>query len=177
MSDDIPDYHGFNTKLIRDSGQSLKPKTKLSFHPLLDKTPSDPSTILTAMVDAERITNRSGQEITIFTADQQLYRVAIDITLSDPDRWRFFIPRIGGMHCLVSFVECVGVLMENTGLVPLMKCAFSGVDNMLKGKKFPMNIRALRFVVLELFRCHLDGVNCYEDLTSLLEQLNNGSLT
>ena len=47
----------------------MKLKTKLVFHPLIDKT-SDPSTILTAMHEAEIITNDAGQTATIFTLDQ-----------------------------------------------------------------------------------------------------------
>ena len=37
------------------------------------------------------------------------------------------IPRLGGMHWLMSFVGCIGVLMENSGLVPWLECAFAGV--------------------------------------------------
>ena len=44
----------------------MKPKTKLVFQPLIFKTPSDPSTILTAMHEAELITNDTGQTTTIF---------------------------------------------------------------------------------------------------------------
>ena len=68
---------GFNICQSRQAGLSLKPKTKIIFEPLIDKTPSDTSTILTAMFEAERITNAAGQSVTIFTADQQLYRVAL----------------------------------------------------------------------------------------------------
>ena len=45
------------------------------YTPPIDLTPSDPSTMMTAMVEAERRTNMTGQTDTIFTADQQLYKV------------------------------------------------------------------------------------------------------
>ena len=61
----------------------MKPKTKLVFQPLIDKTPSDPSTILTAMHEAEIITNDAGQTTTIFTLDQQLYKIALVIIWSE----------------------------------------------------------------------------------------------
>ena len=44
---------------------------------------------------------------------------------------------LGDMHWLMSFVGCIGVLMENSGIVPWLECAFAGVSKMLKGKKFP----------------------------------------
>jgi len=84
--------------------------------------------------------------------DQRLYRVTNEIIWNDPNRWEKFISRIGGMHWLMSFVGCIGKLMTNSGLDLLMKSAFASVDTMLLGKKFPMNIRALRIVVVELFR-------------------------
>ena len=83
---------------IRNNGQSLKSKTKVIFTPLLDRTPSDPSTVLTAMIEAEKITNQAGQNITIFKADQQLYRVALEVMWTEPNRFQNFIPRTGGMH-------------------------------------------------------------------------------
>ena len=89
----------------------MKPKTKLVFQALIDKTPSDPSTILTAMHfthllirHLQIITNDADQTITIFTLDQQLYKVVLDIIWSDTVRWKDFYPRIGGMHWLMSVV-------------------------------------------------------------------------
>ena len=35
---------------------------------------------------------------------------------------------------------------------------------MLIGKKFPMNVRALRFVALELLRGFVDDISCFDDL-------------
>ena len=125
----------------------MKAKTKVQFQPLMDRTPSDPSSILTAMIEGEEATTKVGQEVTVFTADQQLYRVMLDIKWSDAQRWSKFVPRIGGMHWLMSFIGCIGVLMNKTGLSEVMKSAFSGVEKMLLGKKFPMNVRALRLSV------------------------------
>ena len=40
----------------------------------IDLTQSDPSTMMTAMVKSERLTNITGQTNGIFTVDQQLYK-------------------------------------------------------------------------------------------------------
>ena len=74
----------------------------------------------------------------------------MEIVWSDPARWKFFVPRIGGMHWLMNFVGCIGNLMQNSGLLEILKSAFSGGEKMLVGKHFPNNVRALRFVFLEL---------------------------
>ena len=37
----------------------------------------------------------------------------------------------------MSFVGCIGNLVENTGLPNIFKAAFESVDNILLGKDFP----------------------------------------
>ena len=66
--------------------------------------PHDPDTIMTAMVEAQRLTKQSGQTITVFTNDQQLYRVAVNVMWVYPTLFSEFIPRLGDMHMLMSFV-------------------------------------------------------------------------
>ena len=97
-NDKVPDYNGFNTQRTRDSGHSLKPKSSVVFTPLLDRTPSDLSTMLTKMAEAARITHKVGQSVTVFTADQQLYRMALDILWTYEIQFTNFVPKIGGMH-------------------------------------------------------------------------------
>ena len=86
------------------------------------------------------------------------------------------IPRLGGMHWLMSFIGCVGVLMENRGLVPWLQSALAIVPEMMTGKKFPMNIRALRFAVMELLRGFIDDIYSYEDLEKRMEYLAQNSM-
>ena len=89
---------------------------------------------------------------------QQLYKVALDVIWSDALRWNHMIPRLGGMHWLITFIGCVGVLMEDSGLVPWLQSAFASVSKMMTGKKFPINILALRFAVMELLKGFIDDV-------------------
>ena len=112
---------------LRNNGQSLKSKTKVIFTPLLDRTPSDPSTVFTAMIEAEKITSQAGQNITIFTTDQQLYRVTLEVMWMEPIAFKI------SMHWIMSFVESIGVLMKNSGLLPLPKTCFEGVEKMSTG--------------------------------------------
>ena len=88
----VPDFAGYNTRKIRESGQLVQNETKVIYRPLINKMPSDPSTILTAMCDVESASERAGQQVTVFTCDQQLYRVTIDIIWDDPVRWKHFYP-------------------------------------------------------------------------------------
>ena len=73
------------------------------------------------------MTQITNQSITIFTVDQQLYRITVNALWAYPEQFENFIPRLGGMHMLMSFVGTVGTLMNNTGLEELMNSAFGGV--------------------------------------------------
>ena len=169
---DTPDYGGYNTKQARKSGQIVKPKSRIIYKPLINKTPSDHSTILSAMCDVESESLEAGQEVTIFTCDQQLYRITIDVIWNDLSRWKNFYPRIGGMHWLMSFSGSIGKLMKNSGLDMWMGSAFAGVDKMLVGKKFPMNIRAFRICALELLRSVIEPSTTCDELDSKLHDLS-----
>ena len=44
-----------------------------------------------------------------------------------------FVARIGGMHWVMSFVECIGALMKNSGLLSWLKSAFAEGEKILTG--------------------------------------------
>ncbi|KAL8588411.1 hypothetical protein ACOMHN_029580 [Nucella lapillus] len=147
-----PEYSGFNTQRARSAGQQPQPKTAVVYSPFLDMVPAEPDTMKTAMVEAQRLTHLTGQEWTVFTNDQQLYTEAVHITWVDREMFQQFIPRLGGMHMLMSFVGCIGSLMEGSGLEDILASTFAGVPKLLTGKKYPQNVRALRILVEEILR-------------------------
>ena len=71
--------------------------------------------MLTA-TDVELVTTNAGQEVSVFTCDQQLYRVTLDIIWVNPEHWQNFYPQIDVMHWVMSFSGCIGKLMANSGL-------------------------------------------------------------
>ena len=80
-----PEFNGFNTKVKRESKGEVKPRTVTMHTPLVDMVPHDPTTMMTAMVEAQHLTSAAGQAITVFTCDQQLYRVALNISWTYPE--------------------------------------------------------------------------------------------
>ena len=52
---DIPKYSGYNTKETREKGVSRGKKTECMYTQIIDLTPSDPNTMMTAMIEAERL--------------------------------------------------------------------------------------------------------------------------
>ena len=142
--------------------------------------PADPDTMLTAMEEAQRLTNECGQNVTIFANDQQLYRIAVNITWVYPERFALFISRLGGMNTVMSFVGCVGKLMADSGLEDVMKAAFEGVAHMLIGKKFPQNVGALQLVAEEIIRLtiaqSITSVELMNNLAKIAAELNSEAL-
>ena len=94
-STDCPEYHGYNTKVCREQGHILKRKTSIVYLPLIDKAPSDPATIMSARLKARAVTETTGQEYVVFTADQQLYRVAVHVMWEKPSSIRQYLPSPG----------------------------------------------------------------------------------
>ena len=174
-----PELGGYNTRLAREQGHASKARTKAVYLPLIDLPPAEPTTMLTALIEAQRLTNERGQVYTIFTYDQQLDRIVVNISWVYSELYLNFIPRLGGIHASMSFVGAVGTSMIDTGLEPITSVAFGGVSKMLTGKTFPQNIRALRMVVQELLR-GLIGIgefHSYPQLMTKLEDLASHSRT
>ena len=93
-SDNRPEFNGYNTQICRDQGQLPKFKTKAMYMPLINMTPSDPDSIMTALYQAQQITSQHGQENVLFTADLQLYRVAVNILWAYPEQFDNVVLRL-----------------------------------------------------------------------------------
>ena len=128
----------------------LRKKTQIVYLPLIDKAPADPATITSALLKAQAVTGATGQEYVIFTADQQLYKVAVHVMWENQALFSNVYLRLGGLHLLMSYVGSIGSLIAASGMTEILSEAFAGVLKMLTGKKYPDNVRALRMLV-ELF--------------------------
>ena len=78
------------------------------------------------------------------------------------------------MYFFMSFVG-VFVIWCLSGLEVILKTIFAGVPKMLTAKNFPMNVRALRFVIEELLRDMLATFDCIDDLESFLDDVSSKS--
>ncbi len=176
---ECPEFNGYNTAASREQDRSPKQKTNAVYLPLIDMTPSDPDTMMTAMTRAQQITLKTGQEFVVFTCDLQLYRVALYVIWAYPEQFSNVIMRLGGMHSLMSFVGSIGALMAETGLNESMASVFGGVSKMLSGKKFPQNVRAMRMVAEEILRkvVRITDINNMDELMTLLESIAASSKT
>ena len=91
-----PEYNGYNTRMCRQAGMLPQPHTDVAFLPLVDRPPAHPDTIKTAIERGLSLARAAGENVLIITADQQLYKVTIDILFHEPFYFKSVIPVLGG---------------------------------------------------------------------------------
>ena len=65
--------------MYREQPDTLQPRTKVVYLPVINKPPSEPSTMMAAMLKAKASPKKTGQDFVLFTAYEHLYRVAVHI--------------------------------------------------------------------------------------------------
>ena len=119
-----PEYNGYNTMVCREQGHMLRKKTQIVYLPLIDKAPADPATITSALLKTQALIGATGQEYVIFTADQQLSKVAVHVMWENQALFSNVYLRLGGMHLLMSYVGSIGSLMAGSGMTEILSEAF-----------------------------------------------------
>ena len=129
-----PEYNGYNTKYLRDINAPSNPKTVVNYEPLLDMIPTEPDTILTSMCAAQQVSRAGGQDFTVMTCNQQLYKIAVQIQWNKPEWFQNMTIRLCGMHMLMSFNGMIATLMKGMRLEDVM--VFGDIKKILEGKSF-----------------------------------------
>ena len=75
------------------------------FMPLINMKPADHNTVNTAIANGIKVTKESNQEYLVITADQQIYKVIIDILFNEPSLLVNVVAVLGGMHFLMDFIS------------------------------------------------------------------------
>lgn len=121
---------------------------------------------------ADKIVKEHGMSFMHISADLQLYKTILQIKWSDVIRWNHLVVRPGMMHTLMSFIGCIGILMQGSGLEELLQTTYGGVPNMLNGKAWPKAVRGLRMVVVTLLEDVItSGDVDIENINLLLENI------
>ena len=120
----IPEWSGAITASSRE-GRTVGMVSHFVFGPLIDLPPAHPNTILTKVIFIEGSLRQ--QRNIHLSADMQLYKIIMQVKWADPDCWKSLIVHPGGMHTLMSFVGCIGTLMNSSILEELLEAAFKGI--------------------------------------------------
>lgn len=110
----IPTWSPYNSKLK----STALPLTTVAMMPLLAAPAHEWSTMLTVLMQAQKITaivmgeNRK----TIITFDLQLYEMAVKLQLYKAPEFDHMIFRIGEMHTVMTSLRALGASIEDSGL-------------------------------------------------------------
>ena len=159
-----PDYNGFNTRLCREAGMLPQHKTDVSFLPLIDRPPTHHDTTKTTIDKGLTLMRAVGDDVLIFTADQQLYKIAINIVFSthlvpicnSSVWWNAYAHEFYSCHSCHYDLQC----NERNSILTIWKCR----EN-VEGQNF----RAIRMLVEEMLQCILEGVNSFSHLIIVLD--------
>ncbi|KZS20551.1 Uncharacterized protein APZ42_012726 [Daphnia magna] len=171
-------------------------KSEVVFLPLIDLSASSDSCVFSTLTFLAEQAIRYNKT-PIVTFDQPLYWKAMMIIANSDDSSpiRQTVLKLGGFHTLMSFIGCIGHIMEELGLQDLLNLVYATntVPHMLSGKAISRAIRglflvesAVMFVLIntDIQRDHLeptivdsevipDSEKSYYSLTSSdLEELN-----
>ncbi|XP_066967397.1 uncharacterized protein [Macrobrachium rosenbergii] len=124
--DPPPEWAGAMVQSCRMEGMPDGPASQSIFGPLIDMPPSHPDTVLTTLMFIEK--SLKNRKFIHLCADMQLYKVILQIKWSDPCQWKNLVVRPGGMHTLMSFIGCIGTLMNGSGLEDILEVAFRGLE-------------------------------------------------
>ena len=115
-------------------------KTDVAFLPLIDHPPAHHDTIKTAIDKGLTLMRAAGDDMLIFTADQQLYKIVKDIMFYQPSYFESVIPVLGGMHMVMNVIHATAVIMARSEMNEILAGTFGSVEKMLSGKKCPQKL-------------------------------------
>ncbi|ELU04096.1 hypothetical protein CAPTEDRAFT_187549 [Capitella teleta] len=99
-------------------------RTRIEILPFINRQPTNPSSIYTALNFAREQSSLHGMETCFVTFDQPLYAKAIEIVASD-EILQGVVVRLDGFHLLVSFMGSVGYIMGGSGLEVLWESVYA----------------------------------------------------
>ena len=131
----------------------------IEMHPLIDLQPSDDTCINSTLLFVDSIAQKLQLPATCVTFDQPLWLKAVNICLTAG--LNSVVCRLGGFHLLMSYLGCIGHVMNGSGLQDMFLLNYgpNTVRHMLTGKAYSRSLRghllverALMFLLLELVR-------------------------
>lgn len=108
----------------------------------IDINPNNPSSVFTALCFAAEQCSRNKQSC-IVTFDQPLFLKAMEIVAGSEESSKIVV-RLGGFHLLMSYLDCIGRIMEGSGIESLWETVYgrATLKHMLTGHAFARAVRA-----------------------------------
>ncbi|XP_053398129.1 uncharacterized protein LOC123551553 [Mercenaria mercenaria] len=137
-----PEWSGF-MQMVRQG--EYPGKSSVVFLPMTDMSPGDMSCIYTTLQYIGNHAKRYNQTA-IVTFDQPLYWKAMTVVANENtySLLKAILVRLGGFHCIMSFLGCIGQLMSGSGLSELLETIYAPntIPHMMSGRAVSRAVRA-----------------------------------
>ena len=121
--------------------------------------------VLTTLIYMEKTLKTFVMQYIHLSVDIQLHHISCLVQWSDPYRWTSLVLHPVMMHMLMSFLGCIGTLMNASDVDMLLTAAFGGVAGIITGKSWTNALRACRLsttvLLLDFFQ---NGAKTYHEL-------------
>ena len=87
---------------------------------MIPEPPTDWNVAYTIMIRTMRMSELLGQQYTVLTLDEGIYRIAQSIKFRNPAEFRSLVIRLGGFHCLLNFLGIIGKRMRGSGIEDIL---------------------------------------------------------
>ena len=180
-------WNGFMQSIMKGSHPGI---SGVMYLPFIDLPASNETCIYSTLNFVAEQAMQCGV-VPVITFDQPLYWKARKLIENAPKESLVssVVVRIGGFHTLMSYLGCIGHLMEGSGLEEIMQLIYAQdtVPHILSGKAYARASRAhliissALYLVLfsELFGCNEDNIGINqserEELRNLYERIKDGS--
>ena len=158
-------------------------QSSFTFLPMIDMDPTNMSCIYSTLHFVSSLANRYACT-PVLTFDQPLWWKSTVIVDSEPptSALRSIVLLLGGFHCQMSFLGCIGRLMAGSGLKQVLEVAFAqnSVIHMLSGKSVSRAVRGhflVDAVLNALVLSHAFSITLYTQGPADAEQNTENSST
>ncbi|CAG9833247.1 unnamed protein product [Diabrotica balteata] len=138
----IPGWNGYLELTKNNKNFST---SRILFLPFIDHPPSKLTTLFTTLQSALNIAKTDKQKTCVITFDQPLYSKAREMVAAADTSSNLskIVMKLGGFHMLMSFLGCIGYVMDGSGLKAVLSTIYApnSVEKMLSGHAYLRSIR------------------------------------
>jgi hypothetical protein len=161
-----PSWSGFQQLVQKGSSPG---KCSMIYFPFINDSASKPGTLHTALHHFANHSDKHYQPNKCSaTYDQPLYQKVLDMLENEPDSSpiKNVVPRLGGLHSIMSFLGSIGHIMAGSGISEILSIIYAEntVDHMLSGKALARSLRGHITLASNVYGLLLKEILC--DMTT-----------
>ena len=116
VADNVPGWSVFYS-VLSDKGRQ---QTSIGYYQMISEPPTDWNVVYKVMIRTMRMLELLGQEYTVLTLDEGIYRIAQSTKFRNPAEFRSLVVRLAGFHRLFNFLGIIGNRMRGSGIEDIL---------------------------------------------------------